>query len=46
MGIRGFCNREYFLERIEHTVDNACYTSVYPHVSLAPEQRFVFKGCS
>jgi hypothetical protein len=43
--IRGFFSREYFLERIEHMVDNATYTSVYPRVSLAPEQRFVSKGC-
>jgi ABC-type branched-subunit amino acid transport system substrate-binding protein len=43
--IRGFFNRDYFLESIEHMVDNASYTSVYPHVSLAPNQRFVSKGC-
>ncbi len=43
--IRGFFSREYFIERIEHMVDNAVYTSVYPHVSLAPNQRFVSKGC-
>lgn len=43
-GIRGYFNREYFLERIEHMVDNAAYTSVYPRISLAPGQRFVSKG--
>ncbi len=43
--IRGFFSREYFLERIEHMVDNASYTSVYPRISLAPNQRFVSKGC-
>ncbi len=42
--IRGFFNPEYFLERIEHMVDNATYTSVYPRLSLAPNQRFVSKG--
>lgn len=42
--IRGFFSREYFLERIEHMVDNAFYTSVYPRISLAPNQRFVSKG--
>jgi len=42
--IRGFFSREYFLESIEHMIDNATYTSVYPHMSLAPEQRFVSKG--
>jgi len=42
--IHGFFNRDYFIESIEHMVDNATYTSVYPRVSLAPEQRFVSKG--
>lgn len=40
----GFFSREYFLEAIEHMVDNATYTSVYPRISLAPDQRFVSKG--
>jgi len=43
--IRGYFNRDYFLERVEHMVDNANYTSVYPRMSLAPNQRFVSKGC-
>lgn len=43
--IQGFFNREYFIERIEHMMDNAIYTSVYPRISLAPNQRFVSKGC-
>ncbi len=42
--IRGYFIRDYFLESIEHMVDNASYTSVYPRVSLAPGQRFVVKG--
>lgn len=42
--IRGYFNREYFLERIEHMVENATFTSVYPTVSLAQGQRFVSKG--
>lgn len=42
--IRGYFYRDYFIERIEHLVDNATYTSVYPRVSLAPGQRFVSKG--
>ena len=25
-------------------IDNAIYTSIYTHMSLAPEQRFVSKG--
>ena len=37
--------RKILLEGIEHMVDNANYTSVYPRMSLAPEQRFVSKGC-
>lgn len=42
--IRGFFNRDFFIERIEHVTENAIYTSVYPHVSLAPRQRFVSRG--
>ncbi len=43
-GIQGYFDREFFLEGIEHMVDNANYTSVYPRISLAPNQRFVSKG--
>jgi hypothetical protein len=43
--IQGYFNREYFVEQLEHMVDNASYTSVYPRVSLAPGQRFIVKGC-
>ena len=42
--IRLYFNRDFFLESIEHMIDNATYTSVYPRMSLAPEQRFVSKG--
>jgi ABC-type branched-subunit amino acid transport system substrate-binding protein len=35
---------EYLLENVEHMVDNASYTSVYPRISLAPGQRFASKG--
>jgi hypothetical protein len=42
--IRGYFYRDYFLERVEHMMDNAPYTSVYPHIGLAPGQRFVSKG--
>jgi len=42
--IGSFFKRDYFLESVEHMIDNAIYTSVYPHMSLAPEQRFVSKG--
>lgn len=42
--IHTYFSREYFLESIEHMIDNAVYTSVYPRISLAPDQRFVAKG--
>jgi hypothetical protein len=42
--IRGYFFRDYLIERIEHTVDNVPYTSVYPRISLAPGQRFAAKG--
>ncbi len=42
--IHTFFSREYFLESIEHMIDNAIYTANYSHMSLAPEQRFVSKG--
>lgn len=44
IAIRGFFLRDYLLERIEHMVDRATYTSVYPRISLAPGQRFASKG--
>jgi hypothetical protein len=43
-GIGTYFNRDFFIESIEHMVDNATYTSVYPYMSLAPQQRFVSKG--
>jgi hypothetical protein len=42
--MRGFFLRDYLLERIEHMVDSASYTSVYPRVSMAPGQRFVSRA--
>ena len=42
--IGNYFKRDFFVESIEHMVDNATYTSVYPYMSLAPEQRFVSKG--
>ena len=42
--IHTYFSREYFLESVEHMIDNAIYTSIYSHLSLAPEQRFVSKG--
>jgi len=43
--IRGNFYRDYFMERIEHMLDNAVWTSVYPDMSLAPGQRVASKGC-
>jgi hypothetical protein len=38
-------SRDYLVERIEHQLENALLTSVYPHVSLGPGQRYASKGC-
>lgn len=43
--IGGNFSREYFIERIEHMMENMVTTSVYPYLSLAPGQRFASKGC-
>ena len=43
--IRGNFYRDYFLEKIEHMVDNVVWKSVYPEMSLAPGQRVAVKGC-
>jgi hypothetical protein len=45
MHLRGNLSREYFLERIEHMMDNMINPSLYPRISLAPGQRFAAKGC-
>jgi len=45
MHIGGNFSREYFLERVEHAAENALASSVYPRMSLGPEQRFASKGC-
>jgi ABC-type branched-subunit amino acid transport system substrate-binding protein len=37
--------RDYFIERIEHMVENTVFHSVYPRLSLGPGQRFASKGC-
>lgn len=42
--LRANLNRDYFIELIEHMVDKAVFASVYPHLSLAPGQRFALKG--
>jgi hypothetical protein len=42
--IRGYFYRDYFIEKIEHMIDDLPYTSIYPRVSMAPDQRFVSRG--
>ena len=37
-------SREYFIERIEHAVQQSLVPSSFPHVSLGPDQRFAAKG--
>ena len=37
-------SREFLIEVLEHALDNATFTSVYPRVSLGPGQRFASKG--
>jgi hypothetical protein len=37
-------NREYLLEQFEHMIDNTVYRSIYPHLSLGPDQRYASKG--
>lgn len=38
-------SRAYVIETIEHMLDDALFTSLYPQVSLAPGQRYASKGC-
>jgi len=39
-------SRDFFVERIEHTVGQTPMASIYPSVSLGPGQRFAAKGSS
>jgi mono/diheme cytochrome c family protein len=43
--IQGNFSRDYFIERIEHMVENTLSPSIYPRLSLGPGQRFASKGC-
>ena len=43
--MRGNFSREYLIERIEHGLDNTVFRSVYPRLSLGPNQRFASKEC-
>ncbi len=42
--MRGYFFRDYMIEKIEHMLDNVTFSSVYPRLSMAPDQRFVAKG--
>lgn len=44
MHLRGNFVRDYFIERIEHALGNTLSSSIYPHVSLGPGQRYISKG--
>jgi Cytochrome c len=37
-------SREFMLERMEHRLGTAIETSIYPHLSLGPGQRYASKG--
>ena len=37
-------SREFLVERVEHAVGNTVAPSIYPRVSLGPDQRFASKG--
>jgi hypothetical protein len=39
-------SREYLIEIIEHGLDNTVFRSVYPRLSLGPNQRIASKSCS
>lgn len=43
--MKGSYSRDYFIELIEHQLDDSPWTSVYGHLSLARGQRFASKGC-
>jgi mono/diheme cytochrome c family protein len=42
--LRSNYSRDFFIERIEHMMDNIVSTFVYPRLSLGPGQRFASKG--
>lgn len=46
MHLVGNFSRDYFAELVEHGVDNAIVTSVYPRLSLGPDQRYAAKRCA
>ncbi len=40
----GIYSREYFIEGLERMTESASFFSVYPRLSLGPDQRFASKG--
>lgn len=38
-------SRELMIERIEHSLERAVFYSVFPKLTLGPDQRFASKGC-
>ncbi|MEJ2618966.1 MAG: hypothetical protein P8163_01630 [Candidatus Thiodiazotropha sp.] len=42
--IRGYFYRDYVIEKIEHMIDDLPYTSIFPRLSMAPDQRFASRG--
>ncbi|MBW9261054.1 MAG: ABC transporter substrate-binding protein [Candidatus Thiodiazotropha sp. (ex. Lucinisca nassula)] len=42
--IRGYFYRDYMIEKIEHMIDDLPYTSIFPRLSMAPDQRFASRG--
>jgi hypothetical protein len=39
-----YFSRDYFVERVEHTVMTTIAPTVFPHVNLGPGKRFASKG--
>jgi hypothetical protein len=37
-------SRDYFIERIEQMAGSTLFSSIYPHLSLGPGQRFASRG--
>ena len=42
--IRHHFSRDYLIERLEHSVDNSAFHSVYKRLTLGPGQRYASKG--
>jgi hypothetical protein len=42
--IRGYFYRDYVIEKIEHMIDDLPYTTIFPRLSMAPDQRFASRG--